>query len=379
MTGSNRRAKYRVARSLANRRVRRREDGIAAEAPAAARLSAIPLGRNLAAMFRRWWPLVLAPFGLSACAVPAMRIYPCDSEGAGRSCTNTCGDGIQLCQNGSWGACVVPPTRIACSDNCGQGTRLCQNNQLSDRCEVAPVVEDCSSICGPGTRTCANNQWGVCTAPQPKQPKLTAVVRDFHMTFPDVMSRNDTTRATGWDSNIVADVLGDDDKPVYAHTGPTLTVAGPDTFHQWYRDVAGTNVKTTIDLPLSPTNASKDVYGYSNTSFFPIDGQLFGNEGEDHNYGFTVEIVTTFRYQGGETFTFWGDDDVFVFINRILAIDLGGIHEAMGRTVDLDMAARELGITTGGVYPMHIFFAERHPIASDFVLETSLSEFAVCD
>ena len=366
------------------------------------------LRRTLDAMFRRGWLVLVVPFALSGCAVPAMRIYPCDPEGTSRACTNTCGDGVEICKNGSWGACVVEPVRLPCSDTCGEGTRLCQDNQRADRCEVAPVylpctdacgegtrlcqnnrradkcevapvVEDCASICGPGTRTCANDQWGACTAPQPKQPKLTAVIRDFHMTFPDVMSRADTTRATGWDSSIVEDMLGADDKPVYLRTGPTLTVAGPDTFNQWYRDVPGVNAKTTIELPLTPTNASKDVYGYSNTSFFPIDGQLFGNEGEDHNYGFTVEIVTSFRYQGGETFTFYGDDDVFVFINRVLAIDLGGIHEAMGRTVELDVAARALGIATGGSYSMHIFFAERHPIASDFVLETSLSEFAMCD
>jgi fibro-slime domain-containing protein len=138
------------------------------------------------------------------------------------------------------------------------------------------------------------------------------------------------------------------------------------------------NVSTTIDLPLALTDSARGVYGYTNTSFFPIDGQLFGNEGQTHNYGFTVEIVTRFRYNGGETFTFTGDDDVFVFINRILAIDLGGIHSAMSETVDLDAQRTRLGISPGGSYSMHIFFAERHPIASDFVVQTTLSELGVC-
>jgi len=70
------------------------------------------------------------------------------------------------------------------------------------------------------------------------------------------------------------------------------------------------NLTTTITLPLSPSSSNTAVWNYQNLSFFPIDNQLFGNEGDPHNYHFTAEVVTSFRYQGGETFTFTGDDDV---------------------------------------------------------------------
>ena len=303
----------------------------------------------------------------------ALRISPCPTAGATRACTNTCGDGLQTCNGGSWSTCAVPPARLPCSNTCGEGTRLCQANQRADLCEVAPVVKECSTICGLGTQTCADDKSQACTAPQPKQPKLTATIRDFHITFPDM--NHDGVAETG----IVAAVLGPDDKPVYAHSGSTATVSGPDTFNQWFRDVPGVNVSTSLDIPLAPSNVDKGVYGYSSTSFFPIDGQLFGDEGQPHNYAFTAEIATSFRYSGGETFTFSGDDDVFVFINRTLAIDLGGIHSAMSQTVDLDAQAGQLGIAKGGIYQMHIFFAERHMIASDFVVETTISEFAVCN
>jgi fibro-slime domain-containing protein len=32
----------------------------------------------------------------------------------------------------------------------------------------------------------------------------------------------------------------------------------------------------------------------------------------------------------------------------------------------------------GNIYAMHIFFAERHMTGSDFVVETTISEFDVC-
>jgi len=290
-----------------------------------------------------------------------------------KDCSNTCGNGTQTCTDGKWSICQVPPVDLPCGDTCGKGTQRCEDNAIKGVCQVAPVVTDCATVCGHGTQTCANNKQGACNAPQPKQPRLSALIRDFHNSFPDM--DHDGISETG----IVESTLGADDKPVYAHTGSTATVQSPDTFNKWFRDADGINISTTLNIPLSPSNSSNGVYGYSNNSFFPIDGQLFGNEGLDHNYSFTAEIATSFFYSGGETFTFSGDDDVFVFINRILAIDLGGIHSSLSETVDLDTQARKLGISKGNVYSMHIFFAERHPIGSDFVVETTISQFDVCE
>lgn len=313
---------------------------------------------------------------LAACeGRTALHISACTKAGAVEPCSNPCGDGVRTCKGGSWSTCAVPLSYLACHDTCGDGTQLCEDGQRKGACQVADVVKDCSTACGSGTMTCTNNAWQPCTAPQPKQPqqpKLTAKIRDFHITFPDM--NHDGIRETG----IVAATLGSDDKPVYSPSGPTSTVIGGDTFNQWFRDIPGTNTSTSIDIPLASSNAGKGVYTYNNTDFFPIDDRLFGNEGQLHNYAFTAEIATTFHYRGGETFTFSGDDDVFVFINRKLAIDLGGIHSILSATVDLDAQATELGIAQGGVYSMHIFFAERHPTGSDFVIETTISEFDAC-
>jgi fibro-slime domain-containing protein len=96
------------------------------------------------------------------------------------------------------------------------------------------------------------------------------------------------------------------------------------------------------------------------------------SDGQQHNFFFTTEIHTKFEYKGGEVFTFIGDDDLWLFINDKLAIDLGGLHPAKTGTVNLDAKAAELGITKGQTYHMDIFHAERHTTDSNFRIETTI-------
>lgn len=193
---------------------------------------------------------------------------------------------------------------------------------------------------------------------------LQATVRDFKVEHPDFEYMN------GEDPGIVLYDLGPDDKPVYAGQDGNWTTNGQVNFDQWYRDVPGINLTSSLDIPLVAVGNGQ--HTYDNAAFFPIDGQGWGNEGNPHNYHFTVEIHTTFDYKGGEVFTFRGDDDVFVFINRKLAIDLGGVHNPAQMSVDLDQTAGQLGITPGNSYPIDFFFAERHTTASNFRIETTI-------
>jgi len=215
--------------------------------------------------------------------------------------------------------------------------------------------------------------------------ELRAAVRDFRSGEKDGQPKHpDFEYMIGDDHGIVATMLGADSKPVYAPgpTGTTPTTTGQVDFDQWYRDVDGINIHIDITIPLAADTTRPGVFVYDNDLFYPIDDMGYGacdsggggcNQYLTHNQDFTVETHFQFPYRGGEVFNFRGDDDLFLFVNGHLAINLGGVHSAEPGSVDLDASAAALGITPGNSYQMDIFYADRHCCQSTFHIETSLS------
>jgi fibro-slime domain-containing protein len=178
----------------------------------------------------------------------------------------------------------------------------------------------------------------------------------------------------GPQTGMVASTLDAQGKPVFIGAPGFGSVSSAASFAQWYRDTPGVNASKQFSITLNGPDAPGSILTYSNSSFFPIDNDLNGNQGRDHNFHFTYELAGTFGYQAGtgQSFSFTGDDDVWVFLNGQLAIDLGGIHGAVSATVDLDTAAPSLGLQDGQNYAFNMFFAERHTSASNFRIDTSL-------
>lgn len=189
---------------------------------------------------------------------------------------------------------------------------------------------------------------------------LTGVIRDF-----SADGNAFEGAITGHVTGLVKDTLGVDWKP---QNNTALDV------HSWYVGGNAGNSKTlSIDL-----NESGDEYVYSNSSFFPIDGELLGNAGNPHNYHFSYEIANaelgyvSTEPLGDQVFSFTGDDDLWVFVDGQLMIDLGGVHGAItGSFTAQDLADK--GLAADVNHRLDIFFAERHTTQSNFNITTSIT------
>lgn len=295
---------------------------------------------------------------------------PCEVAPVTLPCVNICGEGLQVCEDGVLHACDVAPSQQPCANDCGEGQQLCENGSLG-ACVVPPVVVACMSVCGTGVETCIDGVARACDAPQPLPPQLRTVIRDFSDQHPDFEL---PLSGTIDDRGIVRDQLGMDDKPIYASSSVTLTTTGRANFEQWFNEPP----TAFVDLALTRSPDFPGLFVYRNNSFFPIDNQGIGNEGRNHNFHFTLETSFRFRYVGGEVFRFEGDDDLWVFVNRRLAIDLGGLHASEKGEVELDRVAADFGLVRGEVYPLHLFFAERHTTQSNFSVETTIADPGSC-
>lgn len=140
----------------------------------------------------------------------------------------------------------------------------------------------------------------------------------------------------------------------------------------WVADIAG-NEKTGVPgfFPIDDFKYLDDANTVVNPKWDSVQGKDWQGY---HNYSFSMKVQAEFKYVKGQTFEFRGDDDVWVFIDDRLVVDLGGKHGPIQGAVELDTIGRASGDTLveGNTYPFHIFYAERSKPGSNFMMRTTM-------
>ena len=138
---------------------------------------------------------------------------------------------------------------------------------------------------------------------------------------------------------------------------------------------------TIYEDDTSTDNTYKNDKNVEEKHFYPLDGlgydapDYFGDATDmttGRNGNFAMVSEAQFVYNPNQYFTFSGDDDVYLYINGVLALDLGGAHGVCTKTVKLSDVAAKCGLTAGKVADFKFFYMERNSSASNFSIKTNI-------
>lgn len=136
---------------------------------------------------------------------------------------------------------------------------------------------------------------------------------------------------------------------------------------------------TTTYYPFLPITQEMNEFKQTNTPYFSDEGvqqraSVSGTyEGRDYNY--VMESHGKFYYNAEDNlyFNFEGDDDVYLFINGQLVLDIGGAHGITEETVNINDCAASIGLEDGGIYDFDFFYMERHGFGANIRIETNIN------
>ena len=103
--------------------------------------------------------------------------------------------------------------------------------------------------------------------------------------------------------------------------------------------------------------------------------KMNGSKNLLRNQQYCFQSHATFTYNEDQEFTFRGDDDIWVFINKKLAVDNGGAHLAAPGHVVLKNLNTTYGagfLVPGKDYDLDIFFCDRRTTMTNVIIKTNM-------
>ena len=210
----------------------------------------------------------------------SLSVFFPDADGDGWNSNRDCNDSNDLVNPG-----MTEIIENGVDDDCNEATSDDPVDFDEDGYDVNKEPFDCDDTdpdVNPGqTEILYNEKDDDCdtSTPDGVVATLPATVRDFNASHPDFEGG-----ISGLRTGLVEPTIESCGKPVLAEEMYGQgAITGPETFDQWYNDVEGVNLTTTIPIVLTETSLGSGIFTYGSSSLFPIDGELWGNEGRSHN------------------------------------------------------------------------------------------------
>ncbi len=190
-----------------------------------------------------------------------------------------------------------------------------------------------------------------------------------------------TVSCSGNLTGLVKSDLNSDTLPMPTDAAQADCEAGNVT--DWFKPNAANDNKFCIDLEM-PLNSdgvfeidrSQDAGGFWPIDDFDNSNNMIGepiinrNGNYSHNYHYCMKTSTKFTYSKGQEFTFTGDDDVWVFIDGKLHLDIGGVHDEQMGMIKLDTIFDDDAV--GSQHDFNLFYCERKTGASNLKIQTDI-------